>query len=197
MTLRFLKNVTDVHTRKEGYNKMDIQKKIAASIRDINDFPVKGVIFKDITPIMKDISLFNEIIEFFYNRFKDMKIDKIAAIESRGFIFAMPLAVKMNIPFIPIRKKGKLPAKTIEANYDLEYGQATIEIHEDAIEKGENILVIDDLLATGGTVNASVELIEKLGAKAVAAAFVVELTFLNGRKNIKNREMEVVSILKY
>lgn len=176
---------------------MDIQKKIAASIRDINDFPVKGVIFKDITPIMKDISLFNEIIEFFYNRFKDMKIDKIAAIESRGFIFAMPLAVKMNIPFIPIRKKGKLPAKTIEANYDLEYGQATIEIHEDAIEKGENILVIDDLLATGGTVNASVELIEKLGAKAVAAAFVVELTFLNGRKNIKNREMEVVSILKY
>ncbi|MCL2335344.1 MAG: adenine phosphoribosyltransferase [Endomicrobia bacterium] len=176
---------------------MKTEEKIAARIRDVKDFPVKGVVFKDITPVLKDISLFNEITGIFANRYKNSGIDKIIGIESRGFIFGMPLAVKMDIPFVPIRKKGKLPAETVSVSYQLEYGAACIEIHKDAVSKGEKALIIDDLLATGGTTNAAVELIEKLGGKAVAAAFAIELSFLKGRENIKNKELDVFSILKY
>ncbi len=171
--------------------------KLNKAIRDVYDFPVKGVVFKDITPILKNIELFNEIIDVLAEKFKNCKIDKIVAIESRGFLFGMPLAVKMNIPFIPVRKKGKLPAETIEATYDLEYGTATIEIHKDALSKDDRVLIVDDLLATGGTVNAVNELVEQLGAKSVAAAFVVELCFLNGKEKIKDKNLEIFSILKY
>lgn len=174
---------------------MDIEK-LSKTIRDINDFPVKGVVFKDITPILQDIALFNDIIDTIAAKFKDRKIDKIAGIESRGFIFGMPLAVKMNIPFIPIRKKGKLPAKTVSMSYNLEYGQATIEIHEDAVNKGENVLILDDLLATGGTTNAAIKLIEQIGGKVDAAAFVLELSFLKGREKLENKTAEIFSILK-
>ena len=177
---------------------MDI-KKISSAIRDIQGFPVKGIIFKDITPVLQDIKLFDEIIDAIAGNFKDYKIDKIAGIESRGFIFGMPLAVKMNIPFIPIRKKGKLPAKTVSVSYELEYGSATIEIHEDAVKKDEKVLIIDDLLATGGTTNAAIKLVERLGGNVVACAFVLELVFLKGREKISNSnaEIDIFSLLKY
>lgn len=175
---------------------MDIKQRISSTVRDIPDFPVKGVVFKDITPVLQDIALFNDIISEMAEQFKDKKIDKIAGIESRGFIFGMPLSVKMNIPFIPIRKKGKLPAKTIAMNYDLEYGQATIEIHEDAVSKSEKVLIIDDLLATGGTTNAAIKLVEQIGGEVIAAAFVLELAFLNGREKIENKTAEIFSLLK-
>ncbi|MDR3049700.1 MAG: adenine phosphoribosyltransferase [Elusimicrobiota bacterium] len=176
---------------------MDFKENLCKTIREIKDFPIKGIVFRDITPILKDVALFNQTISFLSDKFKDYKLDKIAAIESRGFLFGMPLAVKLNIPFVPIRKKGKLPAQTVQAAYALEYGAAVIEMHKDALNKGERVLIIDDLLATGGTINASVELVEKLGAKPIAAAFVIELADLNGRKSIKNKELEVLSILQY
>jgi len=175
----------------------DLAKEVSLSIRDVKDFPVKGVIFKDITPIFENISLFSKIIDFFAQKFSDMKINKIAGVESRGFLFGAPLALKMNIPFVLIRKKGKLPGNTAEVSYDLEYGTATIEAHKDSFESGDRVLLIDDLLATGGTVNASVNLIKKLKAEVVASAFVVELSFLKGRENITDKNIEVVSILKY
>ncbi|MCL1972142.1 MAG: adenine phosphoribosyltransferase [Endomicrobia bacterium] len=170
--------------------------KLSAAIRDIQDFPIKGIIFKDITPVLKNIELFNEIITAISDKFKDSGIDKIAGIESRGFIFGMPLAVKMNIPFIPIRKKGKLPAKTVAISYALEYGTAEIEIHEDSVKKGEKVLIIDDLLATGGTTNAAIKLVEKIGGNIIAAAFVLELSFLKGRDKIENKSAEIFSLLK-
>lgn len=176
---------------------MNIKEKVAKSIRDIKDFPIEGVVFKDITPILQDISLFNEIIDFLSDKFKDYHIDKIAGIESRGFLFALPLAVKMNVPFIPIRKKGKLPAETVEASYQLEYGSATIEMHKDAVVEGENVLIIDDLLATGGTINAAVELVKKLKGNIPACAFIVELSFLEGRNAIDDKSVEIFSILNY
>ena len=174
---------------------MDI-KKLSSAIRDIPDFPVKGIIFKDITPVLQDIELFNEIIDALADKCKDFKINKIAGIESRGFIFGMPLSVKMNIPFIPIRKKGKLPSKTVAMKYALEYGEAVIEIHEDAVKKGEKVLIIDDLLATGGTTNAAIKLVEQIGGNVVASAFVLELAFLNGRNKIENKSSEIFSLLK-
>lgn len=187
---------TDAQKRTEEHKNMDIKQRISSTVRDIPDFPVKGVVFKDITPVLQDIALFNDIIIELAEKFKDKKIDKIAGIESRGFIFGMPLSVKMNIPFIPIRKKGKLPSKTVSMSYDLEYGQATIEIHEDAINKDENILLIDDLLATGGTTDAAIKLINKLNGNVIAAAFVLELAFLNGRAKISSKETEIFSIFK-
>ena len=176
---------------------MKTEEKIAAKIRDINDFPVKGVVFKDITPVLKDMELFNEITDIFARRYKDAKIDKVAGIESRGFIFGMPLAVKMGIPFVPIRKKGRLPAETVSVSYQLEYGTAAIEIHRDAVSKGERVLIVDDLLATGGTTNAAIELIRKLEGETAAAVFAIELSFLRGRENIQNKKLDVFSILKY
>jgi adenine phosphoribosyltransferase len=171
--------------------------KLLSTVRDIPDFPIQGVIYKDITPILQDIGLFNYIINALAEKFKDKKINKIAGIESRGFIFGMPLSLKMNIPFIPIRKEGKLPAKTIGVSYNLEYGHAAIEIHEDAIKKDERVLIIDDILATGGTMAAAIKLIEQINGNVVAAAFILELAFLNGREKICNKSVEIFSLLKY
>ncbi|MDR0485816.1 MAG: adenine phosphoribosyltransferase [Elusimicrobiota bacterium] len=176
---------------------MDIKERLGKSIRNVPDFPVKGIVFRDITTVLKDISLFNDVINCFADKFKSAQIDKIAAIESRGFILGAPLAVKLNKPFIPIRKKGKLPADKIEAAYSLEYGAAVIEMHKDALSAGEKVMLIDDLLATGGTVNAAVELIEKLNAVPVAAAFLIELIDLSGRASVKNKKLEIFSILQY
>jgi adenine phosphoribosyltransferase len=164
---------------------MSVENKIKVSVRDILDFPVKGIVFKDVTPLFKDIILFNEITEAFAAHYEGKKIDKIAGVEARGFLFGMALAVKLGVGFVPVRKKGKLPAKTISVDYALEYGTATIEMHEDAISAGENVLIVDDLLATGGTVAAAVKLIKKLGANVVGCAFVIELSFLNGRKALE------------
>lgn len=163
-------------------------------IRDVADFPKPGIVFKDITPILQNHEVFSKIIETFVKRYEAEGIHAIVGIESRGFLFGTPLAHQLKASFIPIRKKGKLPYKTVDMSYDLEYGSATIEMHEDAIERGQRIIIIDDLLATGGTAEAACKLIEKQGGKVVECAFVVELAFLNGREKIKS---PVHSLVKY
>jgi adenine phosphoribosyltransferase len=161
-----------------------LQSKIKNSLRDVKDFPKPGIIFKDITPLLKDQALCSEIIEEFVEKLKDIEFDAIAGIESRGFLFGLMLANKLNKPFIPIRKAGKLPFTTIQQSYDLEYGSATIEIHADAFEEGQRILIHDDLLATGGTVEATSLLIEKMKGKIAGFAFLISLDFLNGKSRL-------------
>ena len=157
---------------------------VKKAIRDVPDFPEKGIIFKDITPVLSEPELFGEIVEDLAARYKESRIDKIAAVESRGFIFGSVLAFMLGAGLVPVRKKGKLPAETIEASYALEYGTATLEIHTDAIAKGERVLIIDDLLATGGTAAATASMVEKLGGEIVEIAFLIELGFLKGREKI-------------
>lgn len=161
-------------------------KDLKTIIRDIPDFPKPGIIFKDITPILLDKQVFSEVINRLAMHYKNQQIDKIASIEARGFIFGAALAYSLTTGFIPLRKPGKLPYKSITESYDLEYGSASIEMHEDAIKKGEKILLMDDLLATGGTLQAGINLIERAGGDIVGIATVIELAFLNGREKIKN-----------
>lgn len=156
------------------------------AIRDVPDFPKPGILFKDITPVLHDPALFKQVVDVLTERVRSVKADKIAAIESRGFLFGAPVAFALGISLVPIRKKGKLPYRTIEESYSLEYGTATLEVHEDAIEKGDRVVVIDDLLATGGTAEATAKLVEKLGGKVVEFQFLVELAFLEGRKRLSN-----------
>jgi len=174
---------------------MEIKDSIIKAVRDVPDFPVKGVIFKDITPILSDIDLYNKIVETIVDKYKDKNITKIAALESRGFIFGISIAQKLNVPFIPIRKKGKLPYKTVSATYSLEYGTSTVEMHIDAVNENDNVLIVDDLLATGGTACAAIELVQKLKGNVAACAFVIELTFLNGKDKLK--DIEYSSIVQY
>mgnify|MGYP004618529017 CR=1 FL=1 len=169
---------------------------VKKTIRDIVDFPKKGIIFCDITTAVKDKEALRRIVDFLTEKFKDKDIDYVAAVESRGFIFGSALAYNLNAGFILVRKPGKLPAKTISEEYSLEYGTDKIEIHEDAIEKGKNVLVIDDLLATGGTVNACCKLIKKTGANIVGCAFVIELSDLKGREKLP-KDIDVISMIKY
>lgn len=157
---------------------------ISSAIRDINDFPKKGIVFKDVTPVLQSGELFSEVIDIFASELKNTAPDCIAAIESRGFIFGAALSYKLKCGFVPVRKKGKLPYKTLGESYELEYGTATIEIHQDAIKKGQKVLVLDDLLATGGTAYAAVSLVEKLGGKVIGLNFLMELAFLNGRTKL-------------
>lgn len=154
------------------------------TIRSINNWPIQGVIFRDLTTLMQDPEAFRESCDILYERYKMKGIDKIVGIDARGFVFGAVLAYKMGIGFVPVRKKGKLPCKTIQETYDLEYGSDTLEIHEDAIKQGEKVVIVDDLIATGGTVGATVRLLEKLGAHLIECAFVVELPELNGRAKI-------------
>lgn len=163
-----------------------IEPRIKNSIRDIPDFPKPGIIFKDITPILKDRALCSSIMEAFVSKLRGLQFDAVAGIESRGFLFGLMLANRLNKPFIPIRKVGKLPHKTIQQSYELEYGSAVIEIHEDAFEPGARILIHDDLLATGGTVKATSLLIEKMKGTVAGFSFIVSLDFLGGRENLKN-----------
>ncbi|HPN85383.1 MAG TPA: adenine phosphoribosyltransferase [Victivallales bacterium] len=158
--------------------------KISSLIRDIKDFPKPGIIFKDITPVLKSPEIFAEIIEIMASRYRKNKPDYIVAIESRGFIFGSALAYELGCGIVPVRKKGKLPYKTIETSYELEYGTATVEMHSDALKSGDKVVLIDDLLATGGTAGASIRLIDKLGAKIIGVEFLVELAFLKGREHI-------------
>lgn len=155
-------------------------------IRDIPDFPQKGIIFRDITPLIRDVRAFKAVLDEFENRYRGTKLDAIAAIESRGFIFAGALADRLGIGFVPIRKSGKLPWQTEKMEYELEYGTATIEIHKDALKPDEKVLLFDDVIATGGSLEASAKLIEKLGAKVFEIAVLIELTYLNGRERLKN-----------
>lgn len=158
-------------------------------IRDVPDFPKPGIVFKDITPLLQYPDVFRQIISTFVHRYDGKHIDAVVGIESRGFLFGTPLAHELKAAFIPVRKKGKLPYETIDVSYELEYGSATIEMHTDAIDKGHRVVVIDDLLATGGTAEAACMLVEKQGGSVVECAFVVELTFLNGRAKIGNRNI--------
>ncbi len=165
-------------------------------IRSINDFPKKGIIFRDITTAIKDKEALREMINFLTEKFKNKGIDYVAVVESRGFIFGSALAYNINAGCILIRKPGKLPAETISEEYSLEYGTDKLEIHKDAVEKGKKVIVIDDLLATGGTVAAACKLLTKAGGDVSAAAFIIELTELEGRKNLP-QDIEVVSMIKY
>ena len=168
---------------------------IKKHIRDVKDFPKPGIVFKDITPLLQNHEAFDHTIKSLVGRYSDKNIDAVVGIESRGFLFGMPLAYQLKASFVPVRKKGKLPYDTVDISYDLEYGSATIEMHTDAIKKGQRGLVVDDLLATGGTAGATCELIERQGGKVVECAFVVELAFLNGREKIKN--VPVHSLVSY
>ncbi|MFN4227900.1 MAG: adenine phosphoribosyltransferase [Candidatus Ratteibacteria bacterium] len=169
-------------------------KELKNLIRTIPDFPKKGILFRDITPILQDGNAFKKVITIFKKETPE-DIKKVVAIESRGFIFGAALAYLLGVGFVPIRKSGKLPWKKVKMDYDLEYGTDTIEIHQDAIEKGEKVILIDDLLATGGTALASVKLIEKCGGIVNKILFLVELTDLNGRKKLK--DYDVFSLIKF
>ncbi len=162
---------------------------IKDKIRTVPDWPIDGVMFRDITTLLQEPEVFRETINLFYDRYKDIHIDKIVGIDARGFIFGAALAYKLNVGFIPVRKKGKLPYETISADYSLEYGTDTIEMHKDAITKGEKVLVVDDLIATGGTISAAVKLVEILGGNILELAFVVELPDLNGREQVQGHKI--------
>lgn len=169
---------------------------IKNTIRLVPDFPRPGILFKDITPLLHDPKIGKLIVEEFANRFTGKKIDAIAGIESRGFLFGYALALKMNVPFVPIRKSGKLPWKTVGIDYSLEYGTARIEMHADALEAGMNVMIHDDLLATGGTAAAAAQLVQSQNATVAAFSFVVELDFLNGRDVLNAYSREIVSLLR-
>jgi adenine phosphoribosyltransferase len=169
---------------------MDLEK----YIRNVPDWPQPGVQFKDLTTLWKDKAAFKQSIDILWHRYRDMGVTKVVGAESRGFIVASPLAYLLGAGFVPVRKKGKLPYRQVEVTYELEYGTDTLTVHEDAIEKGERVLIVDDLLATGGTLKAMIELIRRMDGTVVEAAFLVELEFLKGRKGI---EIPLFSIVKY
>jgi adenine phosphoribosyltransferase len=164
-------------------------------IRDVPDFPKKGILFKDITTVLADGASYRQVIDLLADRYKDRGIDRVVAVEARGFILGAPLAYKLGAGFVPVRKKGKLPYKTLQTSYDLEYGQDTLEIHADALVKGHKVLVVDDLLATGGTVGAVVKLVEALGGTVEELAFMIELEFLHGRDKLKPHAVH--SLIRY
>ena len=165
------------------------------SIRDIPDFPKKGIIFKDITTLLKDGRKFREAIDCIVERYKDKKIDKVVAIEARGFILGSVVAYQLGAGIVPVRKKGKLPYETNSVEYELEYGKDSLEIHKDAIKPDDKVLVVDDLLATGGTMNAVCDLIERSKGEVAEVAFLIELSFLKGRDRLKGRK--IFSLIKF
>ena len=168
---------------------------LRAKIREVPDFPKPGILFYDITTLLRDGDAFREVIDRMAEAVKGEKIDVVVGMESRGFIFAAPLADRLGAGFVPVRKLGKLPAETLEVEYDLEYGTATIEIHRDAISKGQRVLVVDDLLATGGTVIGTIELVRRLGGEIAGLSFMVELTALGGRDKLG--EYAIHTLLAY
>ena len=176
---------------------MSLSEKIKSVIRDVPDFPKEGIVFKDITPILSDVELTRLIVKGFISEFKDLDIDAIACVEARGFFFGTLIAQELGIPFIPIRKAGKLPYKTVSYSYDLEYGSATIEMHEDAVRAGQKILIHDDLLATGGTAAAAAELVSSKGGEVVGFSFLVDLTFLEGVSVLRKYTDTVLSLVEY
>ena len=157
---------------------------LASTIRAVPNFPIEGILFYDITTLLKNPAALRETIDRLAQHYQDKHIDLVAGMESRGFIFGVPVAYRLGVGFVPIRKPGKLPAEKISETYELEYGRNTLEIHLDAIEKGQKVLIVDDLLATGGTAKASCNLIEKLGGEVISLAFIVELSFLRGREKL-------------
>jgi len=170
---------------------MNLKKKI----RTVPDWPVKGVMFRDITTVLQEPEAFMEACDIFYNRYKDIKVDKVVGIDARGFIFGSVLAYKLKTGFVPVRKEGKLPHNTIKEEYNLEYGKDVVEMHEDAILPGENVVIIDDLIATGGTISAAVKFVKKLGGNVIECAFLIELPDLKGRDKIKGHK--IFSIIEF
>lgn len=163
--------------------------KLEDKIRDVPDFPIKGVLFKDITTLLKDPDAYHTAIDSMAERFRGKQIDIVVGMESRGFVFAAPMAYLLNAGLVPVRKLGKLPAETVRAEYSLEYGTNTLEMHKDAIKPGQRVLIVDDLLATGGTTMATVKLVEMLGGQVAGIAFLIELTFLHGREKLKGYDV--------
>jgi len=163
---------------------------IRGKIRDIKDFPTEGILFKDITTLLKDGPAWAAVIEHLAARYRSAGVDLVVGVESRGFIFGGALAHQLQAGFVPVRKRGKLPGKTIEEEYALEYGRDVLAIHEDAVAPGQKVLAVDDLLATGGTMAATLRLVERLGGKVLGATFLIELAFLNGRERLKGYELE-------
>jgi adenine phosphoribosyltransferase len=176
---------------------MNLEEEIKSVIRDVPDFPKPGIMFKDITPIMLNPTLSNKILDAMVEKYKDIEIDKIAGIESRGFLFGYALAMRLNKPFVLIRKKGKLPYKKISFDYDLEYGSATIEMHTDAILPNEKVLIHDDLLATGGSASAAAELVMMSGGQVVAFDFLVDLTFLQGNERLIKYTNNIITFARF
>ncbi len=168
---------------------------LRSKIRDIKDFPTEGILFKDITTLLKDPPAFRYVIDHLASRYQEAGVEVVVGIESRGFIFGGALAHQLRAGFVPVRKLGKLPGKTIEVEYELEYGRDALAIHEDAIKAGQKVLVVDDLLATGGTMAATLRLIEQLGGRVVGVAFMIELAFLKGREKI--RQYPLHSLISY
>jgi adenine phosphoribosyltransferase len=166
-----------------------------ALIRNVPDFPIAGVQFKDITTLLREGAAFQQVIDRIAERYRDQRIDMVAGVESRGFIFSAPVAYQLGAGLVPIRKPGKLPAETIEVHYELEYGTNTLQMHADAFEPGARVLIVDDLLATGGTIAAAAELVQRLGGEVVALAFVIELSFLNGRARLGDHP--IFSLVQY
>jgi adenine phosphoribosyltransferase len=164
---------------------MDLTK----TIRSIPDWPIKGVIFRDLTTLMQNPEAYKAACDALYEHYKGMNIEKVVGIDARGFVFGGVLAYLLNVGFVPVRKKGKLPYKTISASYSLEYGEDHVEMHEDAITKGERVVIVDDLIATGGTMEAAVKLVKELGGEIVECAFIVELPDLKGREKIKDQKV--------
>ncbi len=174
-----------------------IERKIKDTIRDIKNFPIEGIIFKDIMPLLQNPMLCKDIIDLFAERMKDIKIDAVAGIESRGFFWGPGIAQKLQVPFIAVRKQGKLPGDTMSYTYDLEYGSATIEIQKGLIKPGQQIMIHDDLLATGGTAYAAGELIKKLHGKIAGFSFLIHLAFLNGEEQLLNQSKNVINLATY
>lgn len=165
---------------------------LADKIRNIPDFPKPGIQFKDITTLLKDGAAFRESVDRMADLVKDLRIDVVAGPEARGFVMGAPLAYKLGVGFVPIRKAGKLPGDVLKGTYQLEYGQDTLEIHRDGIRPGQNVLVVDDLLATGGTIKAAIDMVRQLGGNIPAVIFLIELTFLEGRKKLEGYDVKSV-----
>lgn len=174
-----------------------MEERLKEAIRDIPNFPKEGIVFKDITPIMMDPKLSNDIVDHLFELYKNQDLDAIAGIESRGFLFGYPLAMKLGLPFILIRKKGKLPYEKLSRDYDLEYGQATIEIHTDALKEGDKVLIHDDLLATGGSACAAADLIKDAGGVVTGFNFLVALGFLNGEEKLERYSTNIINLANY
>jgi adenine phosphoribosyltransferase len=173
----------------------DTVEKLRSAVRDVPDFPKKGIVFKDITPVLSDPDLFRASIDLFLERCRGREVDKIVGIDARGFVFGSAVAYELGVGFVPIRKRGKLPYRTEIAKYSLEYGEAEVEMHTDAVAAGERVVLVDDLLATGGTSAAAAMLIRKAGGQLLEAQFLIELEFLEGRKRLE--PTPVTSFLKY
>jgi adenine phosphoribosyltransferase len=176
---------------------MDLETRVKAVIRDIPDFPKPGILFKDITPVLSDATLCRDVLNGFVDQLGAIKVDGIVGIESRGFLFGMMLAQKLQVPFLPVRKKGKLPFKTYSYEYKLEYGTAIIEMHTDSVKSGSSVIIHDDLLATGGTAAAAAELVKMQGGKVAAFSFLVNLSFLNGKEKLVQHTNNILSIVNY